>query len=473
MFYREFVKALREQDISQLKRLLATKKSKRLANGDRHILRLIDLPIIECIRSGCQTLDPENDYRKCEILKLLVHHGADVNTRKRKPYGETAVLVAAEWGYLRCLHVLVESGADLSLTCCREETALTSAAREGRGECVEFLLQHMPGTLLNHKNSAGRTGLMLAVLAQDREQSFLCVQHLVRAGADLELTDGKGNSALLLALQQGRDETVALLLEKGALVNTLNSDGLTPLAMIAPTGRARLLNKLLSCGMDPTLFCRNREFLHIAVSQGQNAVVRGLVLNGFPPSDLDRFKRRGIYIRSHIVHQLPPISPLAVAILATRPSCARYLIANSFFTRYDLVQLPWEEAIRARLWARSLDEDRLDHLKARQCLDILDFLSSRPRSLQQLCLTAISSTLSYEFGLEDRVTHTTTQDRETWMCSPSFRVKVDILEIPTTLKQALLHRTPSSKICSSYWENIVLGEERQFPDCSCECCKDV
>jgi len=67
------------------------------------------------------------------------------------------------------------------------------------------------------------------------------VEKLLEEGADIQVTDHGGSSALHIAAHVGALETVEMLLNRGALVNAQSMDGRTPLyrARISRTRRGR------------------------------------------------------------------------------------------------------------------------------------------------------------------------------------------------------------------------------------------
>ena len=587
-------------------------------------------PIIQCVSSAYRRCDDEEDATRCEILNVLVQHGADVNVQVEEPgwlRGETAAMFASERNFLRCLQLLVVCGADLSMTCCDGDTALMRAARQGHLHCVKYLTEHMSSALLNLKNSFGTTALMMAVLksgennflcmqhlisagvdlavqdsegstalalavrkqhanrvkyliehmsaemlnlrdiggrtalmlaaSRSKENHFLSLQHLVAAGADLDLKDREGHSALVLALEHSSAEAVSLLLENGADVNTMNNSGVTPLMLsvkkYSTEAVALLLNKgadpnpkvkpdnsplmlavkhsttkvvrllveqgahlntvtatgesllsvtlsyglcfsdsnaieLLSHGLDPTLSRGDRDCLHDMVVEGPDVLVRALVMAGFPPLDLICHSYNAHYMVRY--ESVKPMSPLAVAILCGHLDIAKYLIANRFFTRFDAVRLSWDPEIRRSLMETlenflpeqdfntmgnsevenrdvhpGYDENRSEYHRWRQCMQIIDFLSSAPMSLRTLSLIAISSALSQDLVRD--LSNTPELETE-WICKPTFKQKVASLEIPPALKRELLHQTPISSICTHCWEDIALGKEACFHVCHCK-----
>ncbi|GFR61083.1 ankyrin repeat and SOCS box protein 6 [Elysia marginata] len=342
--------------------------------------------------------------------------------------------------------------------------------------------------------------------------SDLCVRYLLDAGADINAVDKRGYTALMLALAcrkapyfpKANTEIWTLLLDKGADVNAVSFQGKTLLSLAEQRHDfgAGIIFKFLSLGLGPMLSRRDQFLLHLMVAQGEKAVLRELVKNGFPPLDLhpDLEKLEDIkWLQSFFRNlKLGQISPLAMAIICKRPSIARYFIANNFLTSYDIFWLFRSYKIRQYLQKSARCARRLDSVSTasgrrsvnlthrrdgrnrtsriqndrhtQECLDILEFLSRAPLSLRNLCLIAISTALCEDLVREssieppDRYTRTILYRTE-WRCKPTFREKVDRLEIPLVFKRALLHRTTYSEICCEKWGEIPLGVEISLSAC--------
>jgi ankyrin repeat protein len=78
------------------------------------------------------------------------------------------------------------------------------------------------------------------------------VSRLLGEGADLAVRNGKGSTALHLALQQRHVAVAKLLLEHGADVNTPTKKGVTPL-MVAASCCTEMVEMLLAQGLQPDL----------------------------------------------------------------------------------------------------------------------------------------------------------------------------------------------------------------------------
>jgi ankyrin repeat protein len=154
------------------------------------------------------TRKPDRDH--LEIIKLLLEHGADVNTRMHSSTetrtvfthqwlyeeGATPFLRAAQSSDLVLMKLLLEHGADPNLTTDDRTTPLMVASgigwvegvtyewsRDANVETVEMLLDL--GLDVNARNSEGRTALMGAAHKGRNE----IVQLLVDRGADLDAHD--------------------------------------------------------------------------------------------------------------------------------------------------------------------------------------------------------------------------------------------------------------------------------------------
>ncbi|MEV1172561.1 ankyrin repeat domain-containing protein [Nonomuraea sp. NPDC049784] len=73
----------------------------------------------------------------------------------------------------------------------------------------------------------------------------------VEAGAPVDLTNGKGDTLLMLAAYYGHAETVGMLVTCGADPNRVNGRGQTPLAGAVFKKESAVVRALLDAGADP------------------------------------------------------------------------------------------------------------------------------------------------------------------------------------------------------------------------------
>ena len=133
----KFVLAIRNHDINEVRRLICTRQIPLNAGASYK-----EPFIMECFkvnyRQGRIACRKEDKSKMLEMLKLIVQHRANVNVRclRCSPRGMTAAMIAADQGLERCLHFLVESGTDLTITADSGDNTLMMAARAGHVDCV-------------------------------------------------------------------------------------------------------------------------------------------------------------------------------------------------------------------------------------------------------------------------------------------------------------------------------------------------
>nr|WP_028594692.1 ankyrin repeat domain-containing protein [Paenibacillus assamensis] len=147
-------------------------------------------------------------------VKVLLDRGADVNiqdNRKDNPY-----LYAGAEGLTEILKLTIQAGADTKITNRYGGTALIPAAEHAHLDVIEYLVKHSDVDI-NHVNNLGWTALMEAiVLGSGGEEHQRVVGMLIQYGADVNIPDIDGVSALEHAQSRGFDEIANMLRAAGA-----------------------------------------------------------------------------------------------------------------------------------------------------------------------------------------------------------------------------------------------------------------
>ena len=149
----------------------------------------------------------------------------------------TAALFAAIEGHASCLHALHELGAGASLSASEAEgvTPAHAAAMEGHVSCLHALHELGAAASLSASDADGSTPLHDAACCccvsaepdgsknvqppdhADSERNYVrCVRFLLQVGADIDQTDGFGNTPLILAARRGHLLNVQELCLHGA-----------------------------------------------------------------------------------------------------------------------------------------------------------------------------------------------------------------------------------------------------------------
>jgi len=131
-------------------------------------------------------------------------------------------------------------------------------------------------SLANARNCDGTTPLHIAALLySDREirnqiqQGDLkdiprLLEVLLSAGADPNIKDKEGETALHEATLGRYEEVALLLIQSGADVNASNNEGVTPLCFASGMGLPRVVSALLERGANPNVRMEGVTPLHMA-----------------------------------------------------------------------------------------------------------------------------------------------------------------------------------------------------------------
>ena len=104
-----------------------------------------------------------------------------------------------------------------------------------------------------------------------------CVELLIGNGANVNLRDKDGRTALMYAVQKGCDKAGELLLKNKANPNLQDKDGKTALMFAAEQGKLTSTEMLVKYEADITLTDKNgQNALMIAAAEGQTDIVRFL-----------------------------------------------------------------------------------------------------------------------------------------------------------------------------------------------------
>ena len=248
------------------------------------------------------------------VVRALLANGANVNARETK--GQTALMWAAENRHPEVARTLLENGADVHARSTGGFTPLLFAARQGDLASAQVLLAaganpnetatasqpRVPGS---RPATADGSSPPLVVASASVEaitiSGFRVVPRpsgheavalfLLENGADPNMADGRGLTALHAAVETGRLQLVNALLARGANPNArlvkepphgrgeiLSRDGdvgATPFWLAARAGEVDIMQALVAGGADPNLGAAdNTTPLMAATGLSQNIAAR-------------------------------------------------------------------------------------------------------------------------------------------------------------------------------------------------------
>ncbi len=209
----------------------------------------------------------EDDTRDAE-LKAWRDAGADPNSRSLEPLW----IMATTGNRIDLVRVLLEAGANASMTFGDGSTVLMGAAQDGRTEMVRVLLA--AGASVNAQAVDGSSALLAAAYGGHLET----VRLLLQAGSAVDARLMDGSTVLMKTAQAGHTEVVRALAGAGAAVNARAANGLTALIDASFAGHTEVVRVLLASRADPNLALTNRSTALMAASQkGHSEIVRLLL----------------------------------------------------------------------------------------------------------------------------------------------------------------------------------------------------
>ncbi|CAG9856978.1 unnamed protein product [Phyllotreta striolata] len=152
--------------------------------------------------------------------------------------GAPPLWCAAAAGHLAIVKLLILHGAKVNTTTRTNSTPLRAACFDGHLDIVQYLVQH--GADIEVANRHGHTCLMIACY----KGHLKIAKYLLGLNADVNKKSVKGNTALHDCAESGSLEALKLLLEHGAKMD-VDSYGMTPLMAAAVTGHKEIVEYLI------------------------------------------------------------------------------------------------------------------------------------------------------------------------------------------------------------------------------------
>ncbi|CAM0958795.1 unnamed protein product [Alopecurus aequalis] len=178
-------------------------------------------------------------------------------------------------------------------------TALHFAAREGRTEVCQFLVEQ----------------LRLPVDPKDNDGHIELMKLLLAKGVDVE-SESDAGTPLVWAAGHGQQEAVKLLLEHNAKPNNETADGITSLMSAVAAGSLPCLEGLIQAGANPNVTAGGATPLHIAADIGNLEIIKCLLQAGGDPNTSDDDGLKPIQVAALrgnlevVEHLLPLTSPI-------------------------------------------------------------------------------------------------------------------------------------------------------------------
>jgi ankyrin repeat protein len=183
-----------------------------------------------------------------DLRQQLTLSTANINAQDSE--GRTALAWAAARSDVAAVKTLLEFQADPNACCPRGQSALHLAAQNPSLQCTEVLRALLDAHAdVNCVDYWRRSALLYAGCNQDDPP---CLEHLIKAGADLNVRDIRERTPLGYACRMGKDRVARYLIKQGADLDIPDNWGLTPLLDTIEHHSHETLQCLLEHGADLT-----------------------------------------------------------------------------------------------------------------------------------------------------------------------------------------------------------------------------
>ncbi|XP_072040717.1 ankyrin repeat and SOCS box protein 16-like [Amphiura filiformis] len=240
------------------------------------------------VETGIDINEPVGDMGLCalhhavyknrpECVLYLVNHGCNINVQDQ--CGFTPLHVASRYNRVDVMRELLQLGANLETEDAVGCPALNLALQKGYEECAESLLEKGANPNKHYKH----VGYEIHQLPPDTPK---CLELLLQHGADPELRNPKGLTALHVAIKGGNILYVYILLQHGANSNatcaTMTSHNRwSALHLSVIRGERGITELLLLYGADPNIKdVFGNSALHHVAAHGQVTIAQLLVNHG-------------------------------------------------------------------------------------------------------------------------------------------------------------------------------------------------
>ncbi|KAL3315310.1 hypothetical protein Ciccas_006064 [Cichlidogyrus casuarinus] len=219
-----------------------------------------------------------------ELLNLAIQRTKNIDLNAVDELGQTPFIIATSQGNLSMMEFLGQKRVNIVTTDKEGRNCLHYAAVEGQLDSIKFCMSVPCLKILQESTDEhGKTPLIIAIeMVNKRENGFEIVQELLRNQANPNFAGEQMRLfPLMEAAKVAREDVVALLLEYGADIELRNSSGNTALHVASLSGTATTARLLLKNGSD--LEARNNRLqtpLHAAVEQSKLDTAEILLLAG-------------------------------------------------------------------------------------------------------------------------------------------------------------------------------------------------
>ena len=210
--------------------------------------------------NGKTVLNYASETGNKDRVEVLLKYNASLETRDDNYEGFTALMNAVDAGNVGIAELLLKQGANPNVTMGRRDMNIIELAH-GSLEMINLLLSYRPS-----KNII--SWAYIRAIQENRNDDEM-IKLLVKNGADIDMPDEHGETALVKAIRQENTYVVDSLLKKGANPNEIATTSLhhyyyddfdeaTALLLASWYGNFEIVDLLLKHGADPNVVIKTR-----------------------------------------------------------------------------------------------------------------------------------------------------------------------------------------------------------------------
>jgi uncharacterized protein len=181
--------------------------------------------------------------RDVALVRSLVAAGADVNEKSR---GEYPLNIAAVFGPVEMVSLLIDAGADIEKPGLNGMHPLHNAVLSGHKDIIALLIKR--GAAIDARDNRGNTPFLR--FAASAGNDIEIAKMLLAAGADPSVEDEDRDQPLHYAAQTGNIELGKLLIATGVDINHAGVDGWSAIQAAVINSRHEFVKLLIAAGVD-------------------------------------------------------------------------------------------------------------------------------------------------------------------------------------------------------------------------------
>lgn len=183
-----------------------------------------------------------------DVVKELINRKADINKTDKNGY--TALMRAAVAGHAVCVDILVKAGANINITDKKGITALMLAVKHGHHDAIRQLIRGKAD--INLRDAEGNAALHYAITKNDTSRDTYTLKTLIKYGLtegtlDLNIRDKEKKTPLIKAVLGKDIAIVSYLIMAGADLNIQDNRGMSALMYACTQQSIKIIEEILGC----------------------------------------------------------------------------------------------------------------------------------------------------------------------------------------------------------------------------------